>query len=115
MTGRPSWETRGNFNWNEDEEEPDRWWEGSPFSPDEPTPEPPPASPWEVLELDPNTATLADVKAAYKTRAKATHPDRVPVDMDAEIRDQAETRFKQVRAAYDAILEAVERYGDDDG
>lgn len=120
MTGRPSWETRGNFHWNDDDLRWEQWTPdglgGGAVPPKLPPAPPPPSppSPWEVLELDPDTATLEDVKAAYKTRAKATHPDRVPIGMDDSIRELAETRFKQVRAAYDAILEGIERYGGED-
>ena len=34
----------------------------------------PPRSPWELLGI-PDTATLAEVKLAFRRRALATHPD----------------------------------------
>jgi len=55
-----------------------------------------------VLELD-SDASFADVKAAHRKLAKASHPDLKPDDAEA-----ART-FQAVQAAYDVLRKAEER------
>jgi curved DNA-binding protein len=52
--------------------------------------------PYSILGL-PRTASVEDAKKAFKTIAKTCHPDLFPNDPTAE------TRFKEINAAYDAI------------
>jgi len=51
-------------------------------------------SPWEILGLDPG-ATQAEIKTAYRTKAKETHPDYHP--------DLGSGPFQDVQAAYEAL------------
>jgi hypothetical protein len=55
-----------------------------------------------VLELE-SDAAFADIKAAHRRLAKASHPDLKPGDADA-----AKT-FQAVQAAYDVLRKAEER------
>lgn len=54
-------------------------------------------TPWSILLLDPATATIRDVKAAYARLLKTHRPDG-----DAEA-------FRRVRSAYEAALTIIER------
>jgi len=75
-----------------------------------PEPEPPPEP--EVVEpetLEPHeilgvtaSATLAEIKAAYRQRIKECHPDRF-AHLGAEAREQAEEWTKRLNAAYAAL------------
>lgn len=56
-----------------------------------------------VLELE-SDATEADVKTAYRTHAKAHHPDRNIGDKEAA------KRFQAVQAAYEILQRAAERH-----
>lgn len=49
------------------------------------------------------TATLEEIKKAYRKLAKETHPDRNPGDTAAE------TRFKLVQEAYDTLSDSLKR------
>jgi len=51
------------------------------------------------LGLSPG-ASWEDVEAAYKKLLRKNHPDRFRTK---EAKDKAETRFKAVRVAYDAL------------
>lgn len=55
-----------------------------------------------VLELD-SDAPFADIKAAHRRLAKASHPDLKPGDKDAA------KAFQAVQAAYDVLRKAEER------
>lgn len=55
-------------------------------------------SPWAVLGLD-EGATLAEVRRAYRQRAKTTHPDR----------GGSRGEFEEVRAAFDALIGLAKR------
>lgn len=55
-----------------------------------------------VLELD-SDASFADIKAAHRRLAKASHPDLKPGD------EEAAKRFQAVQAAYDVLRKAEER------
>jgi hypothetical protein len=57
--------------------------------------EPLPPEPWDILELDPATATERDVKRAYARLIKAYRPDTNPVE------------FQQVREAYEYALHVL--------
>jgi molecular chaperone DnaJ len=57
---------------------------------------------YEVLEVE-RTATEAELKVAYRKQAMRWHPDRNPGD------DEAESRFKEVNAAYDALKDGQKR------
>lgn len=55
-----------------------------------------------VLELEPD-AVFDEVRAAYRRRAKANHPDVRPGDAEAA------ARFQAVQAAYEVLRKAEER------
>lgn len=57
--------------------------------------------PYRVLGVDPR-ATDADLKAAWRARLQAHHPDRVPQDDEGAIR-RAEERAKRINEAYAEI------------
>lgn len=57
---------------------------------------------YQVLGVS-RTASAAEIKSAYRKLAKQYHPDRNPGNKDAE------TRFKEVQAAYDVLGDAEKR------
>lgn len=60
------------------------------------------ANPYETLGVAPN-ASQDDIRKAYRNAAKETHPDLNPG------KPEAETRFKEINAAYDIIGDANKR------
>jgi len=56
----------------------------------------------EVLNI-PESATLDQIKSAYKRLITQYHPDKV-ADMAKEIRDLAEVRSKEINAAYEHAI-----------
>lgn len=61
---------------------------------------------YKVLELKPG-ASLKEVKAAYRRLARDYHPDRV-ADRAKGFQDYASERFKEIKAARDAIVAHLE-------
>ena len=59
--------------------------------------------PWEMLGVD-RTATMSDIKKAYRVKLSGLHPDKV-ARMDPEIQELAKTRTVQLREAYETVLE----------
>lgn len=57
--------------------------------------------PFEVLDVAPG-ATVAEVRAAYRERAKALHPDRLGADGDAV---EAQRRMAEVNRAYARLVD----------
>jgi hypothetical protein len=53
--------------------------------------------PWQVFGLDPNTATKADVKTAYRNLSKVYHPD-VPDTGNARIFERLHIMYKSILA-----------------
>lgn len=90
---------------------------GTPPEPEEPTAdeapdEPEPVAPreiatvvaaYEVLDL-PLTADAAAIRKRFRELSRKCHPDRV-ADLDEEIRRTAERRFREIRRAYDLLME----------
>lgn len=60
---------------------------------------------WEVLDV-PQIATREEVARAYKRRISEYHPDKV-AQMGAEIRALAESRSKEINAAYEEALRRI--------
>lgn len=58
-------------------------------------------SPYEILGVT-NTATSAEISAAYKRMAQMYHPDKVAT-MALEFRELAERRMKEINTAYEAL------------
>lgn len=59
-----------------------------------------------VLGL-PSSATLADIKKAFRVQASAWHPDRNPDP-------QAPARFRAVQSAYEVLSDEAQRQAYDD-
>jgi DnaJ-class molecular chaperone len=57
---------------------------------------------FEVLEVAP-TASVNEIKAAYRERVRQYHPDRVQ-GLGFELRQIADQKVKQLNAAYDSAL-----------
>jgi curved DNA-binding protein CbpA len=73
---------------------------------DAPSVEPGHSDSWfAVLGISPS-ATLDEVREAYKRKIKQSHPDRVQ-GMAANIRSLAESETKRLNAAYQEALKAV--------
>lgn len=62
-------------------------------------------NPWATLNIEPG-ATEREIKRAYRTKLKGLHPDRVS-GLDNEIQQLAESRTIELRAAYEACLDAL--------
>ena len=58
-------------------------------------------SAYKILEID-KTATVAEIKKAYRTMAKKYHPDKL-IDMDEAYKKGAEEKFREVQEAYERI------------
>ena len=60
-----------------------------------------PDSAYKILEID-KTASISDIKKAYRTMAKKYHPDKL-VHMDEVYRKGAEEKFRKVQEAYEQL------------
>ena len=56
---------------------------------------------YKILEIE-KSATVEEVKAAYRKMAKKYHPDRV-AHLGDEHRKGAEEKFRQVQEAYETL------------
>ena len=61
-----------------------------------------PKDPYDVLGV-PRDAAIEDIRQAYKKLAGRYHPDKVQ-HLGDEFRALAEKRFKEIQAAYDALV-----------
>ena len=62
---------------------------------------------YEILGLRKNTATLADVKRAYRDKAKLWHPDRLPRDATPKQQEQATEKFRKIEKAYSQLCKSL--------
>jgi DnaJ like chaperone protein len=60
------------------------------------------ANPYTVLEIEPGPSR-EEIKSAYRRLAAQYHPDKVQ-HLGREIRELAETRFKEIQQAYDTLM-----------
>ena len=60
-----------------------------------------PDSAYKILEID-RTATIPEIKKAYRTMVKKYHPDKLQ-QMDEVYRKGAEEKFKKVQEAYEQL------------
>ena len=60
-----------------------------------------PDSAYKILEIE-KTASISEIKSAYRTMAKKYHPDKL-VHMDAAYQKGAEEKFRKVQEAYEQI------------
>ena len=56
---------------------------------------------YKILEVD-KSASVEEIKAAYRRMAKKYHPDKV-VHLGEEHRKGAEEKFRQVQEAYETL------------
>jgi DnaJ-class molecular chaperone len=70
--------------------------------PPEPMKEPEQLTPFEILGIS-SSASLREIKTAYRTRVKECHPDRFAT-MDENSRQLAEEWTKGLNAAYESLL-----------
>jgi DnaJ-domain-containing protein 1 len=83
--------------------------EPPPVAEPEPTPvtEPERLSPYEILGVS-SSASLGEIKFAYRTRIKECHPDRF-ADLDDASRNLAEEWTKALNAAYATLLDGAKK------
>ena len=67
---------------------------------------PPPSDPYDTLGVSPD-ASAKEIKSAYRALSKQYHPDKNPGDAAAE------TRFKEIQAAYDIVGDETKRKAHD--
>jgi DnaJ like chaperone protein len=60
-----------------------------------------PRNPYEILGVD-STASLEEIKKAYRSLVNKYHPDKV-AHLGDEFRQMAEKRFKEIQQAYQEI------------
>ena len=58
-------------------------------------------NPYKILEIE-KTATIDEIKKAYRKMAKKYHPDRV-IHLGKEHQEGAEEKFRQVQEAYETL------------
>jgi len=57
---------------------------------------------YDVLDVDPDTCTLSNIKKAYRKLALMYHPDRVP----AEKKEESTIKFREVSEAYEILADS---------
>lgn len=60
-----------------------------------------PDSAYKILEIE-KSASVSEIKSAYRTMAKKYHPDKL-VNMDAAYQKGAEEKFRKVQEAYEQL------------
>jgi len=69
---------------------------------------------YDVLGI-PQTASADAVRKAYKLKALETHPDKLPPGARKAEIEAAETRFRDVRTAFDVLSDPAKRRAYDNG
>jgi len=64
-------------------------------------------NPYRVLEIS-KSASVTDIKSAYRKMAKKYHPDRV-IHLGEEHQKGAEEKFRRVQEAYE-LIKAEKRF-----
>lgn len=59
-------------------------------------------------------ATESEIRGAYRRLARELHPDALPPDTPARVRDMAEVEFARLQEAYDVLSDPVSRTTYDD-
>lgn len=59
-----------------------------------------------ILGLKPGS-TAKEVKSAYREMAMKYHPDHLPAELDAEMRDMSSALFRQINEAYQYLMEEL--------
>lgn len=68
-----------------------------------------PLDPYQLLRV-PRTATLDEIKRAYKQRIKAVHPDTIAsLDLDEDIARAVHLTAQRINQAYDRIMKDFQR------
>ena len=60
---------------------------------------------YDVLEVDPDTCKLSDIKKAYRRLALLYHPDRVP----SEKKEESTIKFREVSEAYEVLSDESQK------
>ncbi|TFK18987.1 DnaJ-domain-containing protein [Coprinopsis marcescibilis] len=63
---------------------------------------------YEILGLE-ATATVEEIRKAYKKKALQTHPDRLPQSATADDKKSSEEKFRAVNHAYEILVDAEKR------
>ncbi|KAF8075026.1 DnaJ-domain-containing protein [Lyophyllum atratum] len=63
---------------------------------------------YDILGIRPS-ASIEEVRKAYKQKALATHPDKLDQTASAEDKRQAENKFRKIREAFDVLGDSQKR------
>lgn len=64
---------------------------------------------YDILNLDRETATVADVKSRYRKLALKYHPDKQPATATDEEKQQATQTFQQIGLAYSILSDPAKK------
>jgi DnaJ family protein C protein 9 len=64
---------------------------------------------YKLLELNKETATISDIKKAYRKLALQFHPDKQPQDASDEQKQEANENFQQLGMAYTVLSDPARK------